>query len=114
MRAVLHSLARNNVLWKIFWLPLVRLARHMTWQRSQVELERLRRELGPDYRVLAGPFAGLRYPKFEAVGSSLIGKLVGIYEIELGALMEKILVAPYETVVDLGCAEGYYAVGLAV
>lgn len=114
MKVILESLACNGALWRFLWQPLTRFARHMTWQRSQGELQRLRRELGRDYRVLAGPFMGMRYPKFEAVGSTLIGKLLGIYEIELSAVVEQILANPYETIVDIGCAEGYYAVGLAM
>jgi len=114
MKKLLHLLAGSDLLWKLLWLPAARFARHMTWQRSDVEMNRLRRDLGPEYTVQAGPFKGMRYPGFEAVGSSLIGKLLGTYEIEITAWIEKLLATPYDIIVDIGCAEGYYAVGFAM
>ena len=64
------------------------------------------------YRVLNGPFAGLNYTR-KAAGSALAPKLIGSYERELHPIWEQILRKNYELVVDIGCAEGYYAVGLA-
>lgn len=40
-------------------------------------------------------------------------KLVGSYEQELHNVLADIAQTPYTVVVDVGCAEGYYAVGLA-
>lgn len=64
-------------------------------------------------RVVAGPFAGMKYLG-EATGSRLLPKLCGSYEVELHPLLKKIFTQPYEKVVDIGCAEGYYAVGFAM
>jgi hypothetical protein len=63
--------------------------------------------------VQSGPFAGMAYVS-EAVCSSLVPKLLGSYEAELHAVLAQILNTDYETVIDVGCAEGYYAVGLAL
>jgi hypothetical protein len=63
--------------------------------------------------VQSGPFAGMAYVH-QAAGSSLVPKLVGSYEAELGPAMREILDDNYSIVVDVGCAEGYYAVGLAM
>lgn len=63
-------------------------------------------------RVMAGPFAGLRYVE-EAVGASYLPKLLGTYEMELHEAIEAIVAAQPRRVVDVGAAEGYYAVGLA-
>jgi hypothetical protein len=49
-----------------------------------------------------------------AIGSALCPKLLGCYECELAEVMARILETPYATIVDVGCAEGYYAVGLAL
>ena len=64
--------------------------------------------------VALGPFAGMAYLD-EAAGSMLFPKLAGTYEAELHSVFDDILrrAAEYERVVDVGCAEGYYAVGLA-
>jgi len=63
-------------------------------------------------RVQAGPFAGLAFPP--GTHERHIGpKLVGSYEEELHPHLERLLRSPYRQVVDVGCAEGFYAVGLA-
>ncbi len=40
-------------------------------------------------------------------------KWLGSYESELNDIVEEIASRAYETVIDVGCAEGFYAVGLA-
>jgi len=62
--------------------------------------------------VHEGPFAGMKYVR-TATGSSFLAKLIGSYECELHPLLRELLATPYESVVDVGCAEGYYAVGFA-
>lgn len=62
--------------------------------------------------VFAGPFAGMRYIE-RASGGAFIPRLVGVYERELHDLIQHIVQTPYDRVIDIGSAEGYYAVGLA-
>lgn len=64
-------------------------------------------------RVLSGPFSGMLYPWLEAAGSQLTPKLLGTYEEEVHPFVERVIRRGYRTVVNLGCGEGYYAVGLA-
>ncbi len=63
-------------------------------------------------RVSGGPFAGLRY-----VGNSPnphIGPaLLGTYEMELRPFLQRLLAQDFDVFVDIGAAEGYYAVGWA-
>jgi hypothetical protein len=68
----------------------------------------------PDLTVKNGPFRGLRYPAAAASGSSLLPKLLGSYEMELAPVWERILQKQYTEIVDIGSAEGYYAVGLGL
>jgi hypothetical protein len=63
-------------------------------------------------RVLAGPFQGMRYFN-EVTWGSLVPKWVGTYEMELHPWIRRIVEQPPRIVVDVGCAEGFYAVGLA-
>ncbi|MFA6114508.1 MAG: hypothetical protein WC729_10955 [Sphingomonas sp.] len=63
-------------------------------------------------QVIDGPFKGLRYID-RSVGSAYVPKLLGIYERELAAVVEKIIASKPSLIVDVGAAEGYYAVGLA-
>jgi hypothetical protein len=66
-----------------------------------------------DGRVRAGPFAGMRYID-GAAGSVHLSKLLGIYERELNACIEQACALNFPLIVDLGAAEGYYAVGMAL
>jgi hypothetical protein len=50
----------------------------------------------------------------DSVGSSYIPKLLGIYESELAAEVEGMCSRMPDLIIDIGAAEGYYAVGLAV
>ncbi|WP_442506633.1 hypothetical protein SH528x_005488 [Novipirellula sp. SH528] len=63
--------------------------------------------------VLQGPFAGMRYLE-HSFGSALLPKLMGIYELELREVIEEVCNNDYQVIVDIGCAEGYYAVGMAL
>src|SRR5688500_3786173 len=63
--------------------------------------------------VVTGPFAGMKYVK-ASIGSSFIPKLLGSYEKELHGVWERWKTRPLSRVVDVGAAEGYYAVGLAL
>jgi hypothetical protein len=63
--------------------------------------------------VQSGPFKGMLYPVTAAEGSR-VSRLLGVYEASLIPVIEKIIARGYPTVMDVGCAEGYYAVGLAL
>ena len=58
-----------------------------------------------------GPFKGMSYIA-SAKGSQLLPKLIGCYEEPIHDWTEEIVKAGYQRIIDLGCAEGYYAVGL--
>jgi len=64
-------------------------------------------------RVMSGPFRGMRYIGGSA-GSSYYPKLLGCYEKELHEVVEMVCRQKPDVVVDVGAAEGYYAVGLSV
>jgi hypothetical protein len=67
-----------------------------------------------DLVVQNGPFAGMRYARALPAGSIFYPKLLGSYEAELHAIFDRIIRTKYTAVVDVGCADGYYAVGLAM
>jgi hypothetical protein len=62
--------------------------------------------------VLGGPFKGMRYVP-EAFSPNSVARLLGSYEEELHGAIESAISRRPAVVVDVGCAEGYYAVGLA-
>ena len=63
-------------------------------------------------RIRSGPFAGMAYVT-QATEGALIPRLLGTYESELHPHLLAFAGEGVETVIDVGCAEGYYAVGLA-
>src|SRR5262245_30471234 len=66
-------------------------------------------------RVLSGPFAGMMIPS--VVGHWDDGnsgcKLIGSYEYELHDAIRYVQWRKPEVVINIGCAEGYYAIGFA-
>jgi hypothetical protein len=65
------------------------------------------------WRVRGGPFRGMRYVR-ESVGSAFAPKLLGSYELELADWIETLIARQPAKVLNLGAAEGYYAVGFAL
>ena len=63
-------------------------------------------------RIATGPFAGMDYVA-EASEGALMPRLLGTYESELHPHLLAIAAEGLDCVIDVGCAEGYYAVGLA-
>lgn len=60
-------------------------------------------------KVKSGPFKGMKYG-LGSVCSTLTPKLLGTYEKELSGIIEQLPV--FDLVIDIGAAEGWYAVGL--
>ncbi len=63
-------------------------------------------------RVLGGPLAGMDFLAASAEGCH-VPKLLGCYEQPLQPAVEAAMLGDYEVVLNIGCAEGYYAVGMA-
>ena len=63
--------------------------------------------------VQAGPFRGMKYIA-RAHCSALAPKIAGTYERELQPYLAQLLAGQPDTFIDVGAAEGYYAVGAAI
>ncbi len=59
-----------------------------------------------------GPFAGMAYDVRASEGGR-VPRLLGGYEASLAPVIDMIVDKNPDLIVDVGCAEGYYAVGLA-
>jgi hypothetical protein len=64
-------------------------------------------------RVIDGPFRGMSYID-RSNCSALTPKLLGSYEREVRPFVEDIISKRHSHIIDIGCAEGYYAVGMAL
>jgi hypothetical protein len=97
------------------------------WCRSLHLRKRFRKEFKFDQRlfreafypqnqtpkILTGPFRGMFYLD-ETVWGPITPKWAGAYEMELEDVIADIVRQGHDRIVNLGCAEGYYAVGLAL
>lgn len=63
-------------------------------------------------RVLGGPFAGMIFDGTVSEGCYL-PRMLGCYEAELHPHLAALAARRPEVVINVGCAEGYYAIGLA-
>lgn len=87
------------------YLKAERTQRHVqaVWPEIEAETKGL---------VVSGPFRGIQYIT-EAIGSAITPKILGTYEMELYPIIESIVGRQPKYIIDIGAAEGFYAVGLA-
>jgi hypothetical protein len=64
--------------------------------------------------VLHGPFAGMKYLSKSIFNRHSVPMLLGSYERELHEIIDAVLLRRYDLIIDVGGAEGYYAVGFAL
>lgn len=89
---------------------------HIRSEVIQVRVQELANAVATEtkYTVQHGPFKGMVLPEQASWGSGdVLPKLLGTYEQELQPVIEKAISRAPEVVFNVGCAEGYYAVGLA-
>ena len=84
--------------------------RHLAKWRAELVANTIAGRMGPT--IGAGPFKGMAYGVRAAEGSRA-ARLLGVYEACLAPVIEAIIAREYPLVIDIGSAEGYYAVGLA-
>lgn len=79
------------------------------WRSKLIEREIIARH---GLTVQNGPFAGMVFRDQSAEGC-LAAKLLGCYEAPLHPFLLEVTGSAFDTIIDIGAAEGYYAVGLA-
>jgi len=83
-------------------------------KREQEEAKIMNDVFNNEYIVQNGHFKGMQYIK-RSSGSALLPKILGSYEEPIqGWIREVIEDKKYENILDIGCAEGYYACGFAM
>ena len=79
------------------------------WRSKLIERELIGRH---GLTIQNGPFAGMVFREQSAEGC-LAAKLLGCYEAPLHGFLTEVTGTVFEDIIDIGAAEGYYAVGLA-
>lgn len=119
VRVIAKAMVSNDALWTPLSKTLVRGSQFLCAMRDNHEADVIAsshpplREALAKNTILAGPFAGMRYGDTQAMCSALYPKLLGTYEHELASAFDEALAREYSLVVDIGAADGYYAVGFA-
>lgn len=125
LKIVLSKVATNEFTWRVFSKLIYPAVYYVSEVRAKKQrlasstesfksLSKKLKRFSSDQSVLHGPFKGMVYPTFESVGSTLAPKILGCYEMELSQTLQSFFKNDYTHIVDIGCAEGYYAVGLAM
>jgi hypothetical protein len=65
-------------------------------------------------RVVAGPFRGMRMKLSPLSSRHHLGYILGSQELELRDPIERIIAQRHSKILNIGAADGYYAVGLAL
>lgn len=122
LKKILARAAHNPAAWHTLNATLFRLTRFLERERYRndnappppgIDLEAAWKTIAPDLTVRHGVFRGLKFSSAKSASGALIPKLLGSYERELQPLLERLRTRNYSEIVDVGCAEGYYAIGLA-
>lgn len=83
-------------------------------QREKDELEIMNDVFNNEYIIQNGHFKGMKYIK-RSSGSALLPKILGSYEEPIQEWIREVIEDKnYVSILDIGCAEGYYAVGFAM
>lgn len=111
------SLTKNNFLWAIL-KPLAYAGETLLKSREEYVLKSRVQEIGKilfeKSEVQSGPFRGMKYLDPAEVDYTVLPKILGSYEKELWPVFEKNKTKDYRQIVNIGCGEGYYTVGLAL
>ena len=81
--------------------------------RLESEARLIKEYLYDDWTVRHGPFAGMKYAAM-SFGSLLSPKVIGSYESPIHPWIMDAIKQDYDTILNVGCGEGYYAVGFSL
>jgi hypothetical protein len=118
-KRLLQALLVNDICWAIA-APFVYVARRLalsrenyTQRKTEDENIALCEKIFFKQEVKNGLFKGLQFNHIKPTGSSVYSKLLGSYELELEPVLKSMLTQNFTHLVNVGCDEGYYAVGIA-
>lgn len=114
-KSIIHKSIENDSIWPLIDKIFVRFGSYARRHRikSRIDRKQFILQHSPNLVVLNGPFKGLKYPQMISTGSTFCPKILGSYEKELHATLEQLSSISYQAIINIGCAEGYYAGGLA-
>lgn len=112
LRENIRKIIAKDIIWAVYDSTINRISEYSVIQKHETLKTRVKALVAKN-GVLNGPFSGMRYGN-RAHGSFLMPKLLGTYEMEVHSIMNDVIQNPPRIFIDVGCAEGYYAVGFAL
>lgn len=106
---IMDKLCQTELGLRIF----LRAANSLNWHLAKAQSDIICK-ISPDLKITDGPFKGMIYHNTPALTSVSVAKFTGSYEKELHPILEICFKYDYSTVINIGCGEGYYAVGSAL
>jgi hypothetical protein len=117
MQFRLYKYLREKYHWTSFYQKKLKkklaIRKSRLHERAAKELKVLDEVFAGGDVVLNGPFKGMKYIH-KSSGSALLPKVLGSYEEPIQGWVSEVLSYGYESILDIGCAEGYYAVGFGL
>ncbi|MBX2935201.1 MAG: hypothetical protein KF825_13230 [Ferruginibacter sp.] len=120
VKRFIQSLMVNDVSWFVV-TPFLYFSRRLeasriNYKNRDIEAENISlcNKIFKEKTVLHGLFKGMKYAGVHATGSSIYAKLLGSYESEISQSLQNLLKKEYTNFINIGCDEGYYAVGIAL
>lgn len=117
-KTLVRKIVASEGCWRVLDKTILPFARYADWMRAQqmktaAESSEIPRPVFDGNTVRHGPFKGMKYENDQFCCSAIAPKLLGSYEREIHPWIEHLLSQSWDGVVDVGSAEGYYAVGFA-
>jgi hypothetical protein len=103
-----HYIIKLAIILARFHIPLLQLGIRMgVWSHMHA----IYMKCGSPTTVLEGVFKGMIFPP-SPCGGTWMPKLLGTYEMELQPALQSLFGRQFDLLIDIGCSDGYYAVGL--
>jgi tRNA G46 methylase TrmB len=118
IKNILKQSMKSALIWNVVQ-PVVRVSAFMKNARKSHEKSVIKSKSNVQNPfdtliVRNGPFKGMIYPEYNSHGSALIPKLLGSYEKEIHTSVVELCKKDYQVIINIGCGEGYYAIGLGL
>jgi hypothetical protein len=116
---IVQKLLVNDITYKIFQ-PFLFVAERLKASRanylnaaSHAALQSKAEKIFADKVVCNGPFRGMKFDRKAEISGSTYAMLLGSFESEIQPFILRAGKKKYNVIYNIGCADGYYAVGFA-
>lgn len=118
IKKLLIKLTKSDFLWKLLkpisTTGIILYKGRQSYERRKTNIGLEHQNLFESLCVLRGPFKSMKYPELGSDRRTIYPKLLGTYESELQETFNRLKSNNYSEIINVGCGEGYYAIGMAL